>query len=111
MKKIVYSPDYKDKLQRIKKYLRDQFGNKIEKEIIQKIRSQVCELKNNDESGYSVQKMYGIDTEYRCIFVSHNYIFYRVDNDFIFVVNIYNEREDFMRDLFGISMTSTDEDE
>lgn len=35
-----------------------------------------------------------------------NYVFYRVEPDCIYVVNIYNEREDFMMDLFGIKTTS-----
>ena len=29
--------------------------------------------------------------------------FYRIETDCIYVVNVYNEREDFMMDLFGIS--------
>ncbi len=37
---------------------------------------------------------------------SCNYVFYRVEPDCIYVVNIYNEREDFMMDLFGIKTTS-----
>ena len=46
--------------------------------------------------------MYGVDTDCLCIFVAKNYVFYRIEPNCIYVVNIYNEREDFMMDLFGI---------
>ena len=35
-----------------------------------------------------------------------NYVFYKVKPESIYVVNIYNEREDFMMDLFGIKTTT-----
>lgn len=37
---------------------------------------------------------------------SKNYVFYRIEPDCLYVVNIYDEREDFMVDLFGIKTTS-----
>lgn len=38
----------------------------------------------------------------------HNYVFYRVDSEEIYVTDIYNEREDFMWKMFGIRLR-TDE--
>ena len=38
----------------------------------------------------------------------HNYIFYRIEEGIIYVTDIYNEREDFMWDMFGIRLR-TDE--
>lgn len=36
--------------------------------------------------------------------IEYNYVFYRVDDDIIYVVAIYNEREDFMWKMFGITL-------
>ena len=44
--------------------------------------------------------MYGVDTDCLCIFAEKNYVFYKVKPDSIYVINIYNEREDFMMDLY-----------
>ena len=40
------------------------------------------------------------------VFVSYQYVFYRVDADIICIVNMYNEREDFMQKMFGIRTIS-----
>lgn len=34
-------------------------------------------------------------------YVSHNYIFYRVEKDAVIIVEMFDEREDFMHKLFG----------
>ena len=38
----------------------------------------------------------------------YNYVFYRIEEGIIYVTDIYNEREDFMWDMFGIRLR-TDE--
>lgn len=62
------------------------------------------------DQGMSVRAMFGVDSDYKFIYVSHNYIFYYQDEKAIHIVNIYDEREDFMYKLFGIP-TTTDESE
>lgn len=42
-------------------------------------------------------------TDYRYIFVNHNYFIYRYDDKRIIIVNMFNENEDFIMKLFGIS--------
>ena len=103
MKKLKYSPDYTEKMRELKKYLDFQFGGDVRKRVIKEIGSRVRSLRENEQIGISVREMYGVDTDCLCIFVAKNYVFYRIEPDCIYVVNIYNEREDFMMDLFGIS--------
>ena len=55
--------------------------------------------------------MFGVDSDYEFIVVSHNYIFYYQDEDVIYIVNIYDDREDFMYKLFGIRTTSEETDQ
>ena len=55
------------------------------------------------ESGVSISRMYDIDTDYWYIFTNHNYFIYRIEAKKVVVVQMFNEREDFMMKLFGIS--------
>ena len=90
-------------MRELKKYLDFQFGGDVRKKVIKEIGSRVRSLRENEQIGISVREMYGVDTDCLCVFVAKNYVFYRIEPDCIYVVNIYNEREDFMMDLFGIS--------
>ena len=67
------------------------------------ITNRLHRLQEYEESGVSICNLYGIDTDYRYVFVAHNYVFYRITADSIRILNIYNEREDFMLDLFGVN--------
>ena len=104
MKKLVYSPRYKKKLGEIKKYLDIRFGEKVRKEKLRTVTDRLHQLRfpEFEESGVSLRDLYGLNTDYRYVFTEHNYVFYRIETDCIRIVNIYNEREDFMLDLFGL---------
>ena len=102
MKRIAYSPDYKEKLETIREWLNLRFGKKTCAEHMSKIRQRLTSLKEFPNLGISVRAMFGVDSDYEFIFVSHNYIFYYQDEEFIYIVNIYDDREDFMYKLFGI---------
>ena len=101
MKRLVYSPQYRRKVAEIKKYLDMQFGTEVRKKTLRTITDRLHQLQRHEESGVSLKKLYGIDSEYRYVFVAHNYVFYRIAFDSIRILNIY--REDFMLDIFGIS--------
>ena len=62
MKQLLYSPDYTEKLKNLRKYLYNQFGFEIGKQIIKDIGKQVRALRDNEKMGYSVRDMFGIKT-------------------------------------------------
>ncbi len=103
MKKLVYSPQYRRKLSEIKKYLDFRFGVDIRKKALRTITNRLHQLQKHEESGVSLRELYGINSEYRYVYTAHNYVFYQITADCIRILNIYNEREDFMLDLFGVS--------
>lgn len=112
--KIVYSPEYRRKISELKKYLDIQFGVSVRKKVLRQITERIHTLRDYPYSGISMRDLYDIDTDYCYIFVGHNYVFYRRDSENIYVVNMYNEREDYMMSLFGIktgsgSKNNTDE--
>ena len=66
-------------------------------------------LQRFESMGISIREVYDIDCDYFCVYVAKNYVFYRVDSDTVYIVNIYNEREDFMQKMFGIELVKDDE--
>ena len=56
-----------------------------------------------EKKGISVSAMYNIECDYRYLYVSHNYVFYRIESEKIIIVEMFDERKDFMYKLFGIS--------
>lgn len=102
MKQIKYSPDVADKLRSLKKTITMQYGRNKAQQIVGKIIKTIRELSNHEKMGISVEEVFGVKTDYRYLFVLKNYVFYRIGDKYIYVVNIYNEREDFMHQLFGI---------
>ncbi|SDA79229.1 Plasmid stabilization system protein ParE [Butyrivibrio sp. INlla18] len=108
MRKLAFSPDYKEKISNVRQWLDLRFGKDIRAKAMQNIKAKLASLKMFPEQGVSVQAMFGIESSYHLVFVAHNYIFYEFDDERVYVVNIYNEREDFMYQLFGIKTTSSD---
>ena len=108
MKKLVYSPRYKRRLTEIKKYLDAQFGVDIRKKALRTITDRLHQIQRYEGSDVSLRELYGINTEYKYIFVAHNYVFYKIEADCVHILTIYNEREDLLLDIFGISSTDQD---
>ena len=105
MKKIKYTPDAADKLRELKKSITQQYGSDKAKEIIKTITDAVRGLCDNEKKGPEVSQMFDIGTDYRYLYVSKNYILYRIEDEYIKIVNLYHEREDFMWQLFGVDTT------
>ena len=105
MKKIKYTPDAADKLRELKKTISQEYGTNSAKTLVKKITDAIRELCDYEEKGPEVSKMLGVDTDYRYIFVSKNYVFYRIEDKYIRIINLYHEKEDFMWQLFGVNTT------
>lgn len=94
--RIKYSPDASVKLRQIRKYVGQ---NKISK-ITKSIRG----LTGAPYKCPAVENMLGVSNPYYFLHVEQYYIFYRVENDIVFIADIYNECEDFMWKMFGIKL-------
>lgn len=105
MKRIKYTPDAADKLRKLRTEIENQYGTNKSKEIIKTITNAIRGLCNNEKIGPEVSQMFDVDTDYRYLVVLNNYVFYRIEDKCIRIINIYNEKEDFMRHLFGIDTT------
>ena len=84
------------------------FGPGVRKKTLKKLDEQIHMLQTYENMGISVRQIYGVDCDYLCIYAVKNYVFYRVDGNAIYIVSMYNEKEDFMQKMFGIGSTWTD---
>lgn len=111
MKKVVYSPDATQKLRNIKHDITMKFGTDIAKRVLSNITQTLRKLQQFEKSGVSVERTMGVPCDYYMIYIAHNYVFYRIAEDTINIVDIFQEREDFMWKLFGIRTTSQETEE
>lgn len=105
MRKIKYTPDAADKLRELKKAISQEYGVDSAKKIVKSITDAIRGLCDYEEKGPEVSKMFDVVTDYRYIFVSKNYVFYRIEDKYIRIINLYHEKEDFMWLLFGVNTT------
>lgn len=110
MKKLKYSPDAREKLKQIKRYVTQKFGIDTANKVIREMTKSFRDLQQFENKGVSVENVLGIPCDYRMLYVQHNYVFYRIESDTVKIIDIYNEKEDFMWKLFGIK-TTTEETE
>ncbi len=105
MKKIKYTPDAADKLRALKIAISQEYGSDSAKKIVKSITDAIRGLCDNEEKGSEVSKMFDVVPNYRYIFVSKNYVFYRIEEKYIRIINLYHEKEDFMWQLFRVDTT------
>jgi len=105
LKNIKYTPDAADKLRAIKTMISQEYGADSAKKIVKRITDAIRGLCDYEEKGPAVSKIFDVISDYRYIFVSGNYVFYRVEDKCIRIINLYHEKEDFMWQLFGIDTT------
>lgn len=106
MKKLKYSPDAVERLHEIKRDVTARFGVETANAVMKKMTRSFRDLQQFEYKGSSVESVLGIPCDYRFLYVQHNYVFYRVEDDTVWITAIYNEKEDFMWKLFGIRTTT-----
>lgn len=105
MKQIIYSDGVITKLQTLKDELNIKYGKNISINILNKILRRLDNL-GQFNSGESTKNRFGIDSEYMVIYSYHNFFFYLEQEKQIVILEMFNEREDFIYVLFGMTMRS-----
>ena len=106
MKKVEYSQIVRRKLKNLRARLTSEFGAEVSRKSVKQITDAARGLEDFEEKGISVSSMYGIECDYRYIYTGRNYLFYRIESDKIIIAEMFDEREDFMYKLFGITTTT-----
>lgn len=103
---LYYTPKARNDLLQIRESIIEKFDDKdLAKKILRKIIETVRQLSTFPYLGQELSEVTGIYTEYRSLFCEKNYVFYRIEGDRVCVIRILNEKQDYMRILFGISET------
>ena len=104
--KIEYSQIVRQKMKELKENLTEQFGVKTASKGMKAITESVRQLSDFPLKGVSVSEMFGVDTDFRYLYVKKNYLFYYLEGNKIIIAEMFDEREDFMFKLFGIKSES-----
>ena len=107
-RKIAYSEIALSKRKVIKKDIKERYGKERANQFSKNISKSIAKLKDFPELGTSLKEKYNLECDYHMLFVERNYFIYRIFEDMILVLEIFNEKEDFMYQLFGIVTTSQD---
>lgn len=109
MYEIIYSPIVQEKLAALKTKLIELCGEKIGiKRFLAVINGFEVRLAFSN-TGIPVKTIYDVGTEferYYIIYSHRNYFLYYIVDNIVNVMEIYDEREDFARTLFGIIATT-----
>ena len=108
MRKIEYSRIAARKLKALRAHLTAEFGSDVSEKSMKLIAQAVRGLETFPEKGKAVSALFDIESDYRLLYIKHNYLFYRIEENRIIIVEVFDEREDFIYKLFGITTTSSD---
>ena len=100
---LVFSPEFDEKYDALKKYIDIHYGEKVRRKVVRTINERIRMLKKYPEAGICLSEISEVQTDYRYFFVAHNYIFYTYDGEKVEIVKMYGEEEDYMLQVFGIS--------
>ena len=111
MYKLEYAPRAMDDLARVKEYITLQHGANVARKSLRRLTSSARRLEKYPEEGPSLEGMIMVPTDYRYLYIRPNYLFYRIEGNFVKVVRVLNEQHDFLQILFGITTTTDEFDE
>ena len=106
MNKIHYSPEARDDLVAIKKYIGVELVNpSAAKNTVDKIAKRIRDLRQFAEIGSLLSSVIDIDTDYRFLVCGNYLVFYRVIVTDVYIVRVLYGRRDYLAILFGYALT------
>jgi addiction module RelE/StbE family toxin len=102
MAKLQISPEAQNDLQKIRTYITTDLDSPLAaQKIISKITKAIRRLMEYPNSGASLSSVIGIKTEYRYLVCGNYLVFYRYEDEIVYVIRVLYSRRDYMRILFG----------
>lgn len=106
---IQYSSEAKRDLGRLKMYLNSEFGKEVAKRVLTDMTKSIRQLEEQPLKGQPLGNLIDVPTDYRYLVTKTNYVFYHTEIGLVKVIRVLNQRQDFMRILFGIVQVEEDE--
>lgn len=102
MYKLKISPKAKDDIVEIKGYISHELCNpQAAVNLVSKITQKIRGLSEHPEIGAPLSSVVDIQTDYRFLVCTNYLIFYRCEDEFVFVSRILYGRRDYSRILFS----------
>lgn len=107
--KIYYTPEALADLQQIQQSVVEKFfDEELAEQVLKTITKNIRNLEIFPFSGAELYLSVTGNSGYRYLFVKKNYVFYQVEKDSIRIVRVLNEKQDYLKSLFGISEAEED---
>lgn len=101
---IFYTPEALADLENVKASVIDKFCDvKMAEDVVKAITKSIRNLEMFPYMGQKIELSYTALSGHRYLFSNHNYIFYRIDGETVRILRVLNEKQDYMRILFGIT--------
>ncbi len=101
--RLEYSQIVRRKIKLLKSYLSEQYDKDFAITSVRELMHTARKLQDNPELGVDMSAIFGIDTDFRYLYINHNYLFYYIEEDTVIIAEMFGEKEDFLFKLFGIS--------
>lgn len=102
--RVVYAPEAIRDLQTVKNSIVEKFADtKLAEDVVSNITKNIRNLEMFPKMGTPVTISNDIEIGYRYLFCKHNYVFYKIDQDTVYISRVLNEKQEFMRILYGIT--------
>ncbi len=102
MNKLKISPEARNDLVAIKNYISDELHNpQAAINLITKITKKIRGLLEYPEIGSSLAAVIDIQTEYRFLICNNYLIFYRYEDEAVYIIRILYGRRDYLRVLLN----------
>lgn len=102
MYKLKISPEARDDLAEIKNYISQELCNpQVAVNLVSKIMKKIRGLSEHAGIGAPLSSVVDIQTNYRFLVCANYLIFYRYEDEIVFVSRILYGRRNYMRILFG----------
>ena len=100
MRKIMHAPEALEDLKKIKANIIENFDDEeLAVKSLRKLMDRIDILADFPYMGEEVRKLLDINNDYRCLFCKPDYVFYRIEEEYIRIVAVVNEKQDFIRIL------------
>lgn len=103
MNELEYSALVREKIKKLKKLLMERYDSATAGSVLSEMLTDADRLKAFEKCGTNIAETYGIETDYWYLFTHQHYFIYRFEHGKVTVVQMFNEKEDFMMKLFGVS--------
>ncbi len=109
--KLVYTPEFRQDLRAIKSYYLKKDAKEYAKNLGIKVLTACTELKDCPQKGKEASKRFGIDADMRFLVLGRYMIFYRIDDETIEIIRIFDTRTNIIFRIFGIDNSDTESED